>query len=69
MAKKYLKLDSGYYRFNNRIEINWSIYDWALPVCIDFSNVMYFLYIRILFISVFIPYDNKKLLDRTNNPD
>lgn len=33
--KKHL---DGFIRFNNGMEINWSIYDWALPLGISFST-------------------------------
>lgn len=42
--KKYLNFKSGFLRWK-RLELNWSIYDWALPFNIDFSSE-YFIFIR-----------------------
>lgn len=52
ITKKCLMLDSGFIRFKNGVEINWSISDWALPLSITFSE--HLLFIRILFISLII---------------
>lgn len=50
--KKYIKWNCGYIRFK-KFELNWNIKDIALPLSIDFSCT-YFVYIRILFIGIFI---------------
>lgn len=49
--KKYLNIKCGYIKFKNKIELNWSIYDWALPLSIDFSS-KYLFFIRFLCISL-----------------
>lgn len=51
--KKHLNTKSGFYRFNNRVEINWSVYEWALPFSIEFSE--YLMLVRVLCISLIIP--------------
>lgn len=53
MSKKYLNISNGFYRFKNRVEINWSIYEWALPVSVEFGNGLVF--IRFLCVSLIIP--------------
>lgn len=50
VKKKYLAFDSGYIRFKSGMEINWSIYDWSLPLNIEFSTTGLF-FLRILCIS------------------
>jgi hypothetical protein len=53
MSKKYLNVKDGFYRFKNRIEINWSIYEWALPLGLYLGHGL--IEIRFLCVSVFIP--------------
>ena len=50
VKKKYLNLESGFIRFN-RFEINWSIYDIALPLSIDWSTSVFSF--RVLFVSFY----------------
>lgn len=52
--KKYLDIKCGYIRGKSGVELNWSIYDWALPLSIDFSSE-YLLFIRFLCVSLIIP--------------
>lgn len=49
-TKNYL---SGFYRFKNGFEINWSIYDWALPFGFSYSN--YLTSVSFLCLTFFIP--------------
>jgi hypothetical protein len=51
--KKYLNIKSGFIRFNNDIELNWSLYEWALLFSIDFSNN--YLFLRFLCVSIILP--------------
>lgn len=57
--KKYLNIKSGFIRFKNDFEINWSFYDWALPLSIDISSE-YLIYIRVLCISFIFQIPRKK---------
>ena len=58
MSKKNLDLKNGFYRFENRIEINWGIYEWALPLGFYLDNS--FTEVRLLCFSVFIPRNHHK---------
>lgn len=49
IKKKYIAFDSGYIRFK-RLEINWSLYDWALPFEIQFGENK-LIYFRILIVD------------------
>ncbi len=50
IKKKHLNWKSGFIRFN-KFELNWSIYEIALPLSIDWSTSL--LNIRILFLSFY----------------
>lgn len=50
--KKHLSLFNGFVRFKS-IELNWSIYDWALPLSIDIQS-KYMIIIRLLCVSIII---------------
>ena len=52
--KKYLNPKSGFIRNKKGLELNWSIYDWALPLSIDFSTE-YLVFIRLFCVSLIIP--------------
>jgi hypothetical protein len=52
--KKYLNLKSGFIRNKKGLELNWSIYDWALPLSIDLSSE-YLIFIRLFCVSLIIP--------------
>lgn len=62
--KKYLNMSNGFIRFDNEFELNWSMYDWALPLTIDFSS-KYLLFIRILCLSFIIPIPQKRLKNKS----
>lgn len=51
--KKHISFKMGFIRFKNRIEINWSIYEWALPFSFELSG--YLLFFRFLCFSIIIP--------------
>ena len=51
--KKYLYANNGFYRFKNRVEINWSVYEWAIPLSVEFSE--YLIFVRVLCVSLIIP--------------
>lgn len=51
--KKYINFKSGFIRNKKRFELNWSLYDWSLPLSIDFSCDNY-IFIRFLCISLII---------------
>jgi len=56
--KKHLEPKYGYIKFK-RFEINYSIYEWALPFSIDFTE--YLIFMRFFCVSVIInktKYDN-----------
>ena len=50
IKKKYLNWKSGFIRFKH-FEINWSIYDIALPLSIDWSTSIFSF--RVLFVSFY----------------
>lgn len=52
IKNKYINWKSGFINYGF-IEINWSIYDWALPIEIQFES--YLFYLRILCISIILP--------------
>ena len=52
--KKYLNIKSGFVRNKKGLELNWSLYDWALPLSIDFSSE-HLIFIRLFFVSLIIP--------------
>ena len=52
--KKYLSIQSGFYRFRSGFEINWCFTNWALPISIDFGS-RYLVFIQILFLTFIIP--------------
>lgn len=52
--KKYLNIKNGFTRNKKGLELNWSIYDWALPISIDFSS-KHLIFIRFLCVSLIIP--------------
>lgn len=52
--KKHLNTKNGFTRNKKGLELNWSIYDWALPLSIDCSS-KYLIFIRLLCISIIIP--------------
>ena len=58
--KKHLNIKNGFIRYRNGLELNWSIYEWALPISIDFSSE-YIIFIRLLCISLIIPINKLKL--------
>lgn len=39
--KKYKSLKLGFIRLKNGFEINWSIYDWALPFGFGFTDYLF----------------------------
>jgi len=39
--KKHLNILNGFYRVRNGFEINWSIYDWALPFGFGFTDYLF----------------------------
>lgn len=41
IRKQYKNLKLGFVRFKNGFEINWSIYDWALPLGFGFTDYLY----------------------------
>lgn len=51
--KKHISFKIGFIRFKNRIEISWSIYEWALPFSFELSG--YLLFFRVLCFSIIIP--------------
>lgn len=51
--KKYISFKMGFVRFKNNLEINWSVYEWALPLSFEISE--YVLFVRVLCVSVIIP--------------
>jgi hypothetical protein len=54
MKKKNISLTSGFIRWT-RVELNWSLYEWAMPISFDFTapkNV----FIRVLFAELIIQY-------------
>jgi hypothetical protein len=53
IKKKYICFSNGFVRFNNGIEINWSVDDWALPLAIQ--HTYYVVFIQILCISFTFP--------------
>jgi hypothetical protein len=57
--KKHLDIKSGFVRIKNRLELNWSIYEWALPLHIDFSS-QYVMFIRVLCISLVIKFNREE---------
>lgn len=48
IRKKHLSWDSGFVRFK-RLEINWHINNWALPLSIDVAE--YLIFFQFLFVS------------------
>jgi hypothetical protein len=50
--------DSGFIRNKKGWELNWSIYEWALPFSVDFTSE-YLVFVRFLFISVIFPKNEK----------
>jgi len=44
---------NGYLRFKNGIELNWSIYEWALPL--SFEVTEYLIFTRFFCFSIIIP--------------
>jgi len=53
IKKKCLLWESGFVRFRNDFEINWSFYDWALPLNITFSE--YLVFVRFFAVSFIFP--------------
>lgn len=60
IKSKYISWYTGFIRFN-KVEINWEMNDWALPLSISFENYSYqkLVFFRILCISLII--SNNKL--------
>lgn len=54
MKKKYITLVEGFIRYKNGFELNWSLFDWALPLNIDLSTKK-IIFIRFLCLSFIIP--------------
>ena len=55
---KTMSWDSGFIRNKKGWELNWSIYEWALPFSVDFTSE-YLVFVRFLFISVIFPKNEK----------
>ena len=64
--KKYLNIKSGSIRNKKGLEINWSIYNWALPLYIDFRNE-YLIFIRFFCVSLIIPKKKLRLMAKNIN--
>ncbi len=52
--KKYLNIKSGFLRNKKGLELNWSIYDWALPLSVDFSSE-HLIFIRLFCVAFILP--------------
>jgi hypothetical protein len=59
--EKYFNFKSGFIRSKKGLELNWSIYDWALPLSIDFTS-KHIIFIRIFCVSlIFLNCSSKDL--------